>query len=199
MQIIGSGLYREVVMLGDGTCEKHEKDTRAKRILGIRLAHYPIRVDALLNFGNMSLNKIEWGNYLRIPDDMRPFVPEMSLVEDARGGCVLRTECIRDYDGNVSRSAKEHGPIDNAYFWKDVETLMEIMDHEDFYLSDIFNREGNNVLVRKISPDVWRPVMIDLKRAGRTIFPFRPELLLRCQKIAKIFERLESFRTNFKR
>ncbi len=147
----------------------------------------------LLKFGNTNINKVEFENYKALPNSVRDvYTPKCRLIKG-----VLIEERVFDGDGTPSRSIDEHiaagETLDNEHFWKEVDTLRETLLADKAYLLGVFYG-GSNIMVQKISPEVWKPVMVDFKRLGRRSYPFQPHLWSDAnleKKFLRQFERFE--------
>ncbi len=149
-----------------------------------------IRAD---RFYRRNVNREEYDLYRCLPVTLREYFPSYVELKDD----MLIMERITDFDGSFSKTVLEYGRVANEYFWKDVETIVEILKKERLWLFDIFHY-GNNMVVKKVSEKVYRPVIIDFKRMGWNSYPLQVNLLFESECRKKFHRRLKKFVRRFK-
>jgi hypothetical protein len=65
------------------------------------------------------------------------------------------------------------GPIDNEPFWRHVDRIVGILRGRRAMLLGVFTGESASVLVHKVSPEEWRPVLIDFLKVGRRMYYYQ--------------------------
>lgn len=134
-------------------------------------------------------NRLEWENYQRyfanVPRPLRRYFATLSRNRVMRGGRVHQIRIVKDFDGAVSRSLRTTGPIQNEYFWKCFAELREWLRKQEIPFYDFSPR---NILVKKLTPTNWIPVVVDYELVGSHSIPL--QFLLRIP----FFSRLKSAR-----
>ncbi len=139
------------------------------------------------------VNREEYELYRRFPSGLGKYLPSyVELKED-----ILLMERIVDFDGSYSKTVLEHGKVANENFWKDVDSIVEILTRERLWLFDIFHY-GNNIVVKKTTPEIFRPVIIDFKRVGWQAYPAQLNLIFESERRKKFYRRLSKFIEKFK-
>ncbi len=144
-------------------------------------------------FYRRNVNREEYDLYRSLPDSLMKYFPSFVELKDD----MLIMERITDFDGRFSKTVLEYGRVANEFFWKDVETIVEILKDENLWLFDIFHY-GNNMVVKKVSEEVFRPVIIDFKRMGWSSYPLQINLLFESECRKKFHRRLKKFIKKFK-
>jgi len=127
-------------------------------------------------------NKLEYYNYVRLPETLRDYFP-LTRYSDQR----LFMEPIRDSDWTLSLTAEQyvslHWKISQHNFRHHIEIIFNAMVDSDFFLFDFV---APNILVQ--TQDNWdlRPWIIDCKRVGIHLFPRQPTLWFHSQRVAKL-------------
>jgi hypothetical protein len=99
----------------------------------------------------------------------------VTLARSPTGATVLCADRVWDFDGAPSRSLTDLGAISNPAFWEGVSHISEILLRNRLYLFGVFHG-GGKILVQKVSADRWRPVILDVVKAGWTLYPFQVHL-----------------------
>ena len=185
------------MQLAEKIFEGHHRECFAvagKNLIVKKLKRRPkifwIRADKLYR---RNVNKEEYDFYRSLPSSLREYFPSYVELKDN----MLIMERITDYEGEFSKTVLEYGKVTNEYFWKDVETIVEILTKERLWLFDIFHC-GNNMVVKKVSEKVYRPVIIDFKRMGWHSYPLQINLLFESECRKKFHRRLKKFIKKFK-
>lgn len=189
---IGEGNFRQCYeIVGTDLCTKRAKKHIMKEIFG-RTIYLNASIYSLLKFGATNLNKIEYKAIKSLPKELIPYLPaKISLTDDD-----LIMERSKDFDGSYSRIAIDNGLINNDAFWKHVTHIVTVLEENKVFPSDVF-RNGNNVIVKRVSEEEWMPVLIDFKRIGYRSDPFQFNLLLKSEQSKKFHRRLLEFHKRF--
>ena len=176
---IGSGRHRECYAIPNShLCAKKTKDLKFNtRSLVTHLLSNP--------------NQKELKVYDLLPESLREFFPKIHQHEN-----LIISERVLDLDGTYSKSLQEYGKVENPAFWSQVDEISDTMVQQKLYLFDVFHF-GSNVLVQRISEDVYKPVIIDCKRLGWAAYPFQLHLMFDSEKEKKFRRRLERFKKRF--
>jgi hypothetical protein len=192
---IGEGGYRECwEVLNTNLCAKSLKKKITKSYWGKINIYFSSTLYTRLKFGICDFNQWEYKIFKSLPKELHDYFPRnLQMKED-----LLIMERPRDYDGAYSQTVGEMGSVSNVAFWIHVNKIVEILLVRQLFLLDVFYR-GNNILVRKISPQEWRPVLTDVKRMGRSTYPFQPLLFSQKEQQKKFCRRLERFRATYQK
>lgn len=199
---IGEGRYRE--------CWAVEDDPNIC-IKTVRREPYPITPDLpLAKIINLIMERVhELGSY-KIPANeweievieklrsrLNGYLPvEARLEKHDRHGKILIMTRPMDYDGNYSKTVRDHGPVNNRAFWRHIDEIVGLMLANDIFLFDIFHC-GQNILLNKVSEDEYMPIIIDFKRFGAKSYPLQPNLLMKSERKRKFLRRLKDFKQKF--
>lgn len=191
---IAEGKYRECFEISDdpSLCAKVQKNVIERRFLGFRVK-YSLRIYTLLKFLIPDLNERELDIINDLPDELREYLPPISRLERDDGNGETRLVMTRsiDYDGSYSKVVSENGVIRNEMFWQHIEKIMNIMIQNNIFLFDI---TGRNMIVRKLSPTSWQPILIDLKSLDRSMYPYQLNLVLKSEREKKFHRKLRKFK-----
>ncbi len=180
-KLIGSGKYRDCYSIeGTHLCAKKK-----------RPFHFKLKYFRPGFFRD--LNKEEFKVYSNMPPKLKEFFPSNYQIE----GSLLISERPRDYDGKYSKIIQEHGPVYNVPFWEDIDTIFNLLIEHKIWLFDVFNK-GTNIMVQKVSEDVYKPVIIDCKKFGLKSYPLQLHLLFESELRKKLIRRLSYFHRRFK-
>lgn len=95
-----------------------------------------------------NMNKIEFNNMKKLKKYIWYFLPEeFEMVWKS-----LVVSRIKDYDWNNSITLEEYWPIENSFFWEQIDILSNIMIDNNIWLFDVFHF-WNNIIS---SEDFWR-------------------------------------------
>lgn len=191
------GRFREIFVVGDdrATVAKVPRASIKKRYpfgeMSIPAAPY-----VLLKFGVVNVNEVDHRNYLALPEIVRTlYAPSTRMLKG-----VLVQERVLDFDGSPSLSVDEyvakHGRIVNKHFWEEVRCLKDLLLTERVYLLGAFYG-GSNIMIKRLSPTDWRPILIDFKRLGNRSYPFQPHLSLRSNLEKKFIRQYARFCRKF--
>jgi len=179
--LIGRGKYRDCFSVKNSHLCAKKKRPFHLRLKNIRPSYF------------RDLNKEELIVYNSLPSKLKEFFPGAYHIE----GPYLLSERPRDYNGEYSRIIMEHGPVHSKEFWEDIETIFGLLMDHKIWLFDIFNR-GTNIMVQKLSEDVFRPVIIDCKKFGLRSYPCQVNLWFESERRKKLIRRLGYFKQKFK-
>lgn len=160
---IGAGGYRECFeVAGDPlVCAKLVRDHRHARV-GLSIPKPVLR--ALERFGHPDVNVLEMKKHRQIPDALRLHcVPDMWFDKTDDGRRALIVPRVFNSDGSPTKTLREERLVQNEHFWNRFESLVGLMQEHD---TQLFDSNPDNVLVQKMSDDVWNPVFVDVKRVG---------------------------------
>jgi hypothetical protein len=177
---------------------KKAENIRTKRYaLGVTI-RYPMRLYTRLKYGVPDIIRYEIEIARRLPDEIMPYLLQnMRLGRTADGSTVLCSDKVLNYDGGMSQTLNETGRVFNPSFWRHVEVICDVLKRHGAYLLGVFHG-GNHVLVQKCSPDDWRPVLIDVVKCGRRLYPFQVNLTRPTAVRKKYYRQLERFKTRFR-
>ncbi|TVQ45710.1 MAG: hypothetical protein EA362_08425 [Saprospirales bacterium] len=180
-ELIGSGKYRNCFSIeGSHLCAKKKRPFHFK-LKNLRPGFF------------RDLNKEEFHVYSNLPPKLKEFFPPNYQIV----GELLISERPRDYSGEYSKIIQEHGPVENASFWEDIDTIFHLLIEHKIWLFDVFNK-GTNIIVQKVSENVFRPVIIDCKKFGLKSYPLQIHLWLESERRKKLIRRLSYFHQRFK-
>jgi len=180
-ELIGQGKYRDCYSVEGG------------HLCGKKMRPFQFRLKYFRPGFFRDLNKEELKVYESLPSELKAFFPANYQIK----GDYLLSERPRDFDGKYSQIIIEHGPVHNVHFWNDIETIFHLLMEHEVWLFDVFNK-GTNILVQKVSNDIYRPVVIDCKKFGLKSYPFQLNLLLKSECRKKLRRRLGYFKQKFK-
>ena len=163
-------------------------ETRVKRYpLGITI-RYPGRMYARLKYGIRDLAEHEFDQWQAMPETLRPYLLKNVTLEWSQSGKrLLCSERVRDYDGSFSKTLSQTGGISNPHFWEHVSGICEALRSSRLYFLGVFHG-GSQILVHKLSRDHWRPLILDVTKLGRKMYPFQLDLW-RERSLERKFER----------
>jgi hypothetical protein len=180
-QIIGIGRYRECYAIAntDLCCKK--------------VKPFKIKFRSMITHYFRDINQEEFNVYKTIPDELKSFFPGKIY----KRGDMLVTQRPKDYDHSYSKSLLEYGKISDNKFWSDVDEIAEQLIKHKLWLFDVFHL-GNNIIVQRVSKNIYKPIIIDCKRFGYFCYPLQVNLILDSEKEKKLNRRLERFKNIFK-
>lgn len=180
---IGEGNFRECyAVVGEpGLCVK-----RLKPGLGfLQRLH--------LNLLRPRMNEEEHDTYSRLPELLKPY---FNPVIDARRDYLVTARPL-DYDGSHSKPVCDYGRVSNKYFWAEVEKIVELFERHNIWFFDAF-QIGANVFVQRLSPEEWKPIIVDYKRLGWKSYPVQVNLLFDSEKRKKFYRKYRRFVQSFR-
>ena len=190
---IGEGAKREVFRSGNAAVKVQKPYVSKNFVFTI---HIPTWLFGIYKIGRRDFNEAEYQNYFgligKVPANLRDsFMKVFELIE-GNGENRLVAELISNWDGAVSRSLLQHGPIENIAFWNRMDKLEQILLERDIPYFDI---RPENIVIRNVSPNYRIPVIVDYDTMGARSLIFQVSLLSRkgrAHKIKRKFERLKS-------
>ena len=186
---IGEGNYRICyAVTGTDLCIKKKKKYIAKKTFGHKL-HYRSKIYNFFRFGG-DLNRIEYKAIMSLPEELQPYMPShvQLLKED------LIMQRAKNADGSYSKMMQKGGKVRNKVFWEHIDKIVMIFSEKNIFPSDIF-RNGNNIVIKKISENEWIPVIIDFKRMNQNLDLFQ---YFEFGNKKKFYRRLNRFIKKFK-
>lgn len=176
-EIIWTGNYRNCFSIENSTlCAKKLKPLQMK-------------LWSLISHLFIDINQKEVDIYNSMPKELQQYMPQTYYIKDD----LLISERPQDYDWWFSKTLYEYGKLENTLFWEHVQNIKNLILDNEFYLLDTL--QWRNLLVRKISEDIYIPVIIDCKRLWWKSYPFQINLLFKNEKkkkINRIFQRLQN-------
>ncbi len=196
---IGAGTCRDVfeVVPYPELLVKRVRDSRLVNIKKDQAVNWSIRFSSKLRWFINDINKFESKIYRKLAPQLYEYLPKILFTVKENSEVFLFSEKITDYDGRLSRSIDQLPAVTQISFWKRTERLKALLLIHRIYLFDIFHK-GNNLIVQKVSPTDWRPMLVDVKRLGRRFYPFQISLFFKGERLKKFNRRLELFEKNFK-
>ncbi len=187
---IGEGNYRVCHAIEDtDLCVKRTKKYVTKKIFGKKL-FYRSDIYNFFKFGVSDLNIIEYKAMKSLPEELSAYLPkDLELTGDK-----LIMERTKNYDGSYSKMMIGNGKVDNAVFWKHIDAMLAVFIKNKTFPTDIFYR-GNNLMIKKISNDEWKPIMIDFKRVKKGIDLFH---YFEFGRNKTFYRRLKRFQKDFR-
>jgi len=140
------------------------------------------------------INQEELEIWQNLPENLKEYFPK----KYEKRGKLLISERPKDFDGTFSKTLIEYGSINNINFWESIDFIVHQMVDHKLRFFDIFHI-GNNILVQRISEDVYKPIIIDCKRIGWSSYPLQINLLLDSEKKKKFYRRFNRFKRKFKK
>lgn len=155
----------------------------------------PVRVKfrSIVSHFFRDINQEELDIYKIIPKQLKPFFPGITH----KNGTMLIAERPMDFDNSFSKPLLEYEKISNTNFWNDVDSIAGQLVKHKLWLFDVFHL-GNNIIVKRISKNEYKPVIVDFKRFGYSCYPLQLNLLLDSEKEKKLYRRLERFKRDFR-
>lgn len=176
---------------------KKAVDVRVKRYFFGVTIRYPMRMYTRYKYGVSDIILYEMQLVHRLPAEAQPYLLQnRAFGRTLQGESVLCADTVLDYDGKRSQTLKKVGRISNASFWWHVDTVREVLERHGVLLFGVFHG-GNHILVQKRSPDEWRPVLVDIVKSGRTMYPFQFHLWRAASVQNKYHRQIERFRNRF--
>ena len=197
-RIIGKGAYRTVFEIDGRRVGKELKGHREKNYGPIKV-RYPMKVYSRLKFGIGDLNKHEFKKYQdfikKVPRKLRKNFGQIEGIETRGKKTMLVMRSVKNFDGSLSKSMAETGPVKSKLFWQKIDQIEKFLLEEriPFFNYDI------NIMVQQRKNGEAVPVVIDFKRIGARTYPFKPHLLFTkgaMKRVQKLFARL---RKNYKK
>ncbi len=139
------------------------------------------------------MNAEEYETYNRLPELLKPY---FNPVIDAQRDYLVTARPL-DYDGSHSRPVCDYGRVANKYFWKEVEKIVELFEVHNIWFFDAF-QIGTNVFVQRLSPEKWKPIIVDYKRLGWKSYPVQVNLLFDSEKKRKFYRKYRRFVQSFR-
>jgi hypothetical protein len=176
--------------------KKAEYDRVKRYPLGVTVT-YSMKLYTLLKYGVPDVMQYECNQWRRMPQELHPYLlREVTLSRTSNGDRVLSADKVMDFDGMPSRSLNDMGKIANPSFWKAVEVICDSLERHNLVLLGVFHG-GNQLLVQKVSELEWKPIILDLTKIGRRMYPFQPDLWFRFSLKKKFCRQLSRFRNRF--
>jgi hypothetical protein len=171
--------------------------SRVKRYpLGVTV-NYPMRLYTLIKYGVRDMMEYEMQVAQTMPREVRPYLLQnMILGRTPDGDPVLCADKVLDYDGRMSQTLNQVGSVSNELFWRHVHQVCDGFERHRVYLLGVFHG-GNHILVQKISPLEWRPVLLDVVKSGSTMYPFQINLWRDSSVRHKFHRQLQRFQNRF--
>ncbi len=145
-QILGRGKRRAVLLVGHNRALKVEMNPTAH---------------------GKSPNELEWANFQRYfqnaPASLRQHIAPISRRKIKDGHVMHQIRLVKDFNGSISRTIEATGKIANAHFWKSFQRMVDelVRAHIPFY-----DFSSKNILVKRVSPTNWIPVLVDYESMG---------------------------------
>ncbi len=189
---IWSWRYRDCYSTNnENICGKKVKPTLKKNFFW-KSINIKTSLFTLFNFWIRDFNKFEYSNFQKIPETLSAYVPEhVSLEWD-----VLYSSRPRDYDWSYSKNIQELWVIHDDTFWEHIHFITDELLKHKLRFTDIFHL-WNNLIVQKVSPNQYKPILVDVKRLGARMYPLQPLLYLPGQMKKKFLRRLQKFKWKF--
>jgi hypothetical protein len=193
--IVGAGKYRVVTQCG-GIAEKRLHPSRNKSYLGVQIS-YPMRWYTF-KFLTRNMNLDDLRHYQRffgsVPEHLAPCFARIVGVQKKGREWVLQQELVRDFDGTVSRSLEESGPVLSPFFWKRFDEIMDFLTRNRVPLLDL---RSSNVLVKRLGGDKSIPVLFDFKRMSARYYPAQPWIWTKKGQQKRLLRRAAAIRRSF--
>jgi len=176
---------------------KKAEEIRTKRYpLGVTI-RYPIALYTRVKYGVSDIMLYEMQISQQLPNEIAPYLLQnMRLGWTSDGRTVLCADKVLNYDGMMSATLNNTGRVSNPSFWRHVEAICEVLERHGQYLLGVFHG-GNHILVQKNSPEEWRPVLVDIVKCGRRMYPFQLNLWSPTSVQKKFHRQLARFRLRF--
>jgi hypothetical protein len=176
---------------------KRANERREKRYPFGLTVSYPLKLYATLKYGIPDLMQYEYRQWSALPAELRPYVLQhVTLARGPRGETLLCADQVVDWDGTPSRSLSETGPIANRPFWSQIDCFIDVLRTRRLYLCGVL-RGGSHILVQRTSSDAARPVIIDVMKIGRKLYPFQIQLAWEAALRNKFERGVARFRSRF--
>jgi hypothetical protein len=177
----------------------------AKKIVSFRAKQYPLGMKVTypmwlytrFKYGVSDIIQYEMQAAQTIPREVQPYLLEnQTLGQTSRGETVLCADKVLDWDGVPSQTLNRVGKVSNEVFWQHVQSICDELERHHIYLLGVFHG-GNHILVQKLSQNEWRPVLLDVLKLGRTMYPFQVNLWRASSVRTKFYRQLQRFRNRF--
>ncbi len=177
----------------------------AKKMVGSRTKRYPFGLTITypmwlytrFKYGVSDMIQYEMQISQTMPREIQPyFLQNQALGRTSGGESLLCADRVLDWDGLPSQTLNRVGRVSNESFWRHVQVICDELERHHIYLLGVFHG-GNHVLVQRLSPNEWRPVLLDVVKSGRTLYPFQVNLWLVSSVRTKFHRQLQRFRNRF--
>lgn len=174
-----------------GTPDRWAKSVVDSRVKGYPLGvtiRYPGQLYVKIKYGVSDLAEHEFRQWSSMPPELHRYLLKgVRLEQSQTGQRLLCSDRVRDCDGTYSRTLSQTGKVSNPGFWSGVTNIRDVLRSSKIYLLGVFHG-GSQILVHKVSPDHWEPVILDVTKLGRQMYPFQLNLW-RKRALEKKFER----------
>lgn len=177
----------------------------AKKVVGSRTKRYPFGLTVTypmwlytrFKYGVLDMIQYELQVAQAMPQEVQPYLLQNpALGRTSEGESVLCADKVLDWDGVPSQTLNRVGKVSNELFWRHVQEICEGLERHQLYLLGVFHG-GSHVLVHKLSQNEWKPVLLDVVKSGRTMYPFQIDLWSAASLRKKFLRQLQRFRNRF--
>jgi hypothetical protein len=178
-------------------CAKKLVSSRTKRYsFGIKVT-YPMWLYTRFKYGVSDMIQYEMQVAQTMPREVQPYLLQNpTLGRTSEGESVLCTDKVMDWDGVPSQTLNNVGKVSNELFWQHVQAICEGLERHHLYLLGVFHG-GNHVLVQRLSRNEWKPVLLDVIKVGRRMYPFQFNIWGVLSLRNKFHRQLQRFRDRF--
>ena len=173
----------------------------------VRVKHYPLGLTVRYPMKLYTTCKFWISDIIRhecivrnqLPPGLAPYLlSNVSLARTAEGQQVLCFDRVADFDGCPSRPLAALGPVANRPFWDSVSQIVRVLRDHDSCLLGVFNSSGYSLLVQKLTPDRWQPVIAELPKLGKRMYYYQLPVLFRGSPWPKFERGLRRFIARFR-
>ena len=194
---IGEGKFREVYALDNNIALKLLKGTFLKKYSFFSIS-LPTAEYTKYKFGIDDFNVHEYETFQKfidfIPQNYQTSFAKPLMVGEFLGRSAIITQLVKNIDGSISKSLKNHGTINDPNFWRKFDELEQILSDNKIYMLDIHDI---NILVQ-YSDSGTVPVFFDYKRLGNQTYPFQ-FLITNGQLMDKMDRRFKRLKMEYKK
>ncbi len=196
-RVLSDGRFRQVWTSNE--CVVKELKPKTTKHIGSLSFYIPTSLYTRIAYGIRDFNEYERACYERIsagmPDDMRGSFSVIHEVRRIRNQSFSIGELVVDYNGHISKTLRQHGPVSDDYFWTRMSNIVEYMVRRGIPLLDI---GAHNIMVKVFDDGHKIPVFIDYKKMGPQTYPAQFWLRFPGQIERRIRRRFEKLKGEFK-
>lgn len=140
----------------------------------------------ILSTRSYNRNEIEYKNYCKMPEKLKQYFPFIWYEN-----WDIYSDTVLNYDNNISMNLYDYKWYISEDFWTELRQIINIMIKNNYYLYDL---NAKNILIQYSSQEKQIPKLIDCKRLWNKVYPLQINLLLKSQRIKKIYRQYDKLR-----
>jgi hypothetical protein len=171
--------------------------SRTKRYLFGLTVTYPMWLYTRYKYGVSDMIQYELQIAQTMPREVQPYLLQnQALGRTSEGESVLCADKVLDWDGAPSQTLNRVGKVSNELFWRHVQEVCDVLERDRLYLLGVFHG-GNHILVQKVTEHEWKPVLLDVVKLGKGMYPFQIDLWFGASVRRKFQRQLMRFKDRF--